>query len=307
VTAPAVPATVCISGSSRATLLIPPSPRRAAHAALAVYHPLAIRAQVVWHITRAFARLGGFRLLPESHFPDAVSTALSNSLRPGDSVAVARGSRPGRYIALVVDGAGRSRMWAKVAETDVGMASLNTERDALAHYGQRLGAPLRPPKIVKMTDHALFLEPVEWRPRIRPWQLTEDVVRALALLNRAGISHGDFAPWNLLKSASGWVVVDWESAAPAGTPFFDLFHYLVQSHVLLGRPRRREIVAAIDGEGRLGRLVRLYATAHDVSLARAPTAFGSYLRAVQEKESASRAQEPAIASRRRALEVATFG
>lgn len=48
--------------------------------------------------------------------------------------------------------------------------------------------------------------------------------------------HGDFAPWNLKRRADGRLcAVDWEHAAAAGLPFFDLFHYARQVHDLLGR------------------------------------------------------------------------
>jgi hypothetical protein len=40
-----------------------------------------------------------------------------------------------------------------------------------------------------------------------------------------GLSHGDFAPWNLLHTASGVNLWDWERAAPSRPVGFDVVHY----------------------------------------------------------------------------------
>jgi len=75
-----------------------------------------------------------------------------------------------------------------------------------------------------------------------------------------GPAHGDFAPWNLLETEQGWVVVDWESCRLEAPPFYDLFHYLVQSCALLGQPSQDAIVRGlIQGEGRIGTLAQAYA------------------------------------------------
>ena len=63
----------------------------------------------------------------------------------------------------------------------------------------------------------LLLEAVEWSPRLRPWVLPSEVAFALGRAFAAsadggdrGMAHGDFAPWNLLRTSDGWVLVDWE-------------------------------------------------------------------------------------------------
>jgi hypothetical protein len=49
-------------------------------------------------------------------------------------------------------------------------------------------------------------------------------------------------------------VIDWEAAGTGYPLMFDLFHYLVQSHSLLGRPTQAEIEHALDhGKGDVGR------------------------------------------------------
>jgi aminoglycoside phosphotransferase (APT) family kinase protein len=62
-----------------------------------------------------------------------------------------------------------------------------------------------------------------------------------------GVAHGDFAPWNLLETASGcWGVIDWENCRQSADPYFDLFHYLVQSSSELRRPRKQAILDGLE-------------------------------------------------------------
>ena len=51
----------------------------------------------------------------------------------------------------------------------------------------------------------------------------------------ACFKHGDFAPWNTLRSGKRLWVFDWEYAAGAAPAGWDLFHFLVQKNVLLRR------------------------------------------------------------------------
>jgi hypothetical protein len=74
------------------------------------------------------------------------------------------------------------------------------------------------------------------------------------------------------------VLVDWESARPAGEPFFDLFHYLVQSHVFFGRPAPEALIAGVSqGKGDVGELVRVYAEEAGLPPEDAPRSFHVYL------------------------------
>jgi aminoglycoside phosphotransferase (APT) family kinase protein len=96
-----------------------------------------------------------------------------------------------------------------------------------------------------------------------------------------GPSHGDCAPWNLLRTSDGWTLVDWEDALAEAPPFFDPFHYLVQSHVLLGRPSLRAIRNSVRGRGKGGAVVRAYAEAAGLDLGEAKSSFIAYLRVSQ--------------------------
>jgi hypothetical protein len=123
-----------------------------------------------------------------------------------------------------------------------------------------------------------------WAARWRPWRLPTSVAGALGRFaaSRGGlegggfVAHGDLAPWHLLQTARGWVLIDWENAGPAD-PFHDLFHFLVQSHVLLGRPRHRAVVDGLDGAGWVGECVRAYANGAGIPAAEAGWWFVRYL------------------------------
>jgi hypothetical protein len=50
------------------------------------------------------------------------------------------------------------------------------------------------------------------------------------------IAHGDFAPWNLLRSTNGAVLaIDWEYGTLRGFPYLDLAYYVLQTLALVYR------------------------------------------------------------------------
>jgi thiamine kinase-like enzyme len=82
-----------------------------------------------------------------------------------------------------------------------------------------------------------------------------------------GLTHGDFAPWNLLKTERAWVLVDWEEARQRDRPFFDLFHYLFMAHLNLGEFSQEALLEGLEGKGWIGRAIAAYAEGarlHDV-------------------------------------------
>jgi thymidylate kinase len=62
--------------------------------------------------------------------------------------------------------------------------------------------------------------------------------------------HGDFVPWNALALGERLFLFDWEYARRQWLPGFDLFHFLIQTRLLLGKasPARifREVVAIVS-------------------------------------------------------------
>jgi hypothetical protein len=77
---------------------------------------------------------------------------------------------------------------------------------------------------------------------VAPFRVADvDSVLDLAIrLAQAGVTHGDMAPWNIVKTAGGLALCDWESGMVSLRPLWDLTHYVIQSGSLLRAwpPRR---------------------------------------------------------------------
>jgi hypothetical protein len=265
---------------------LPRGDRRTASAALALYQPLSDRARRTWTAAQAIARLGGFRFLPRGKAPPlAVRAALAPYLLPFSSVAIARMTHPNRYVAAILDRTARPRMIAKIAVDDEGVRHLAAEASALAELSPLLPPPLTAPALIEKDRGVLVFDFVPWVVRSDVANLPLEVAAALGEFFRSGRTsdgrgptHGDFAPWNLLRTTRGWTLIDWEAASPQGEPFTDVCHFFVQSHVLLGRPSDLDIVAGFKhGHGPVGAAVRAYADAAELPFEQAAPALQSYL------------------------------
>jgi hypothetical protein len=260
----------------------------AAAGALSIYQPVTVRGRLGWEAARIAARAGAFRLLPRGEAPPSlVRRALAPHLPPRTTLAVARANHPGRYVAAILDGRGICHGLAKVATGPAGTEALRREAEAIERIGSLLTPPLAAPRVLVHEPGVLLLEAVPWRPRPRPWGLEPKVARALGMLFASktaagrleGPAHGDCAPWNLLQTDQGWVLIDWEDATDDAPPFHDLCHYLVQGYTLLGRPSWSEVREGfLHGAGWVGRAVRAYAEGSGVAADRAPRSLESYLR-----------------------------
>jgi hypothetical protein len=213
--------------------------------------------------------------------------AVVSIVPTGGSVAVARANHPGRFLSLVIDRNGTPVALAKVARDAAGAEALARERAALQRWAPLLPPPLHAPGVLDHADGVLILEPVLWRPRIDPWMLPVDVAYSLGAFFRttasgddrgSGVAHGDCAPWNLLHDDRGWALIDWENASEGMSPFYDLFHFLVQASAELRRPTKRAIVTAIQLKGRIGCLVEAYAEGSQCPPGEAQDWFVAYLR-----------------------------
>lgn len=281
------PGWLALPHQGRVRWMIPRASRSAALEGLRVYQPMTPRGRLAWEAARGAATLGAFRLLPRGEAPDrAVQQALAPHIPPRGNVALTRSNHQGRFVALVLDGTGAASAVAKVALDQAGRRALEWEASALRTLGPLLLAPLRAPRILHQDDGLLLLEAVRWHPRLRPWKLPADVAYALGGLYTTGQStketgpaHGDFAPWNLLETEEGWVAVDWESAHAEAPPFYDLFHFLVQSCTLLGRPSQEAVLQGVEAaEGGVARLISAYADGAGISADDARRHFLTYLR-----------------------------
>ena len=138
---------------------------------------------------------------------------------PRSTISVLRANHHGRFVASIIGPDGHVHGVAKVATDGAGREALDTEADNIRRFGDLLDGPLEAPKILAQEPGLLLLEPVSWLPRDRPSMLPPSVAQSLGQMfarrsNRTGkgIAHGDCAPWNLLRTGDGWVLVDWEEA-----------------------------------------------------------------------------------------------
>jgi len=81
----------------------------------------------------------------------------------------------------------------------------------------------------------------------------------------------------LLRTAWGWALVDWESTETGVPPFFDPFHFLVQSRVELRRPTKRAVIDGLGLRGWAGARVEAYAAGCELDPREAKGLFGEYL------------------------------
>jgi aminoglycoside phosphotransferase (APT) family kinase protein len=139
-------------------------------------------------------------------------------------------------------------------------------------------------------DHAegvLVLQPMEWQARALPWRLPDEVAFALGVFFRdtrsngpgtRGAAHGDFAPWNLLRTEGGWGLLDWEDFTTGAPPYFDLFHYFVQSNSELRRPTKQTILDGLRLKGWVGSAIAAYAAGAEVDAGESEHFLREYLR-----------------------------
>lgn len=268
---------------------LPRGPARVAASSLLIYQPMSPARRVAWEVGRRVAGLGGFRLLPRGVSPPRrVRELLAPFIPSRGSIAVARANHTGRFFALIVDGHGDPHVLVKVATDGVGILALEREAAHIDELGPLLSPPLRAPTVIDRGEGVLALQAERWKAHWRPWCLDDDVARAIGRFFAArkhedgdglpvGPAHGDFAPWNLLRTDEGWVLVDWEQAAHAQPAFYDLFHHLVQTHVLLHRPARLVLLDAVTGKGPMASALHNYARTASVDASLAPECFRSYL------------------------------
>jgi hypothetical protein len=269
---------------------LPRGPRQRAAGSLAIYQPVTARGRVGWELTRFLAAAGAFRLIPAGAPPPRwVRELLAPHVPSRGSVAAARANHPDRYVGLIADDRGRRLCLGKMANGREGIEALESEEAALKALGPELPAPLSGPRILAAQPGLLLLDVVDWRPRGRPWVLEEEVAEALGAFFRSGArevagdlvgpTHGDCAPWNLLRGEHGWTLVDWESASSNGAPFEDVCHYIVQGCALLGRPSVDEV---LDGfvrlEGWISAALVAYASGAGLAASEAPARLVGYLR-----------------------------
>lgn len=251
---------------SQARWLLPRQPRKVAAGALRIHRPMTRTADAVWRVATAGALLGAARLLPAADpasIPDL--ERVTAWIPPGGGVAVARSTHAQRHHALVVDAQGRPVVHVKLATDAAGQSALDREADNLQRFGSLLSGPITAPQFVHGEPGLLVTEAVTWKPSSAVWRLEPSLANQLGQLFRdsarqgRGLAHGDFAPWNLLPTHHGWVLVDWEMAIPDAPPLFDVMHWLVMGQAHLKQPNLAAVRDGLDGRGWVGDCLRSYA------------------------------------------------
>jgi hypothetical protein len=192
---------------------------------------------------------------------------------------------------MIVSEDGRTTRIAKVATDPESHGPLDREAESIVRLGRMLAPPIHAPTIAAHEPGLLILEGEPWLPRTRPWFVGETVARAMGSFFAAGSSdlaqgpaHGDFAPWNLLRTEGGWLLIDWEFAAMDAPPFYDLFHHLVQGLVLLGRPALHELLSGLRrGDNWVGSAIRAYAVGAGITPSDPSSFFRRYLELSRER------------------------
>lgn len=306
------------SGPARRWVGLPPtaSPRwvlpvdsaRVTRASLRLHRPVSTRSLAGWSVGSVLATSGLLGLLPRTTPAPWILDRVAGHVPIGGTVATSRSNHADRASALILDAAGVPVAMAKLSRDPIGDAQLATEATGHGRYGPLLPAPVRVPRLLHVETGLLVFEPIHWRHQATPWRLEPTIAAALGHLYQlerradgTGIGHGDVAPWNLLGTGSEWYLVDWEEAGPGYPPFHDVFHFLVQSHALLGRPSGQAILDGLRGRGWVGRNLAAYATAAGLEPEMAGDHLAGYLHASMPAADIARSDARRGRAARRAL------
>jgi hypothetical protein len=273
---------------------LPRESRRVLRDGLLLCHPVTTKDLAVRQAAWLLAGAGLGRLLPRCEEPpaeltQAIDTRVRHALEragldpPRDLVfAAARCNQRGKFVAVCFGRDGRPAAIAKIAVSDEARTSLAHEATSLARLRRSLPPPLEAPTVLGRGDGVLLFAVERWRPRRRPLRMPTEVARALGEFfsrgrSSLGPAHGGAVPWKLLRTRTGWLLVDWEHATDAAPAFHDVFHYLVHSFSALGRPRGEEILDGLAGKGWIGAVIRAYAEGAGVPAASAAPHLVRYL------------------------------
>ena len=278
------PGWVSLSAGDR-SWIVPRRPRSAVMAALRVHRPPGPD-RFWWGVAAAAAATGLFRLTPRSiALPAQIRTMLASHLPPHGSLSVAKTAAPGRFVAAILDASGYARAVAKVALDPLGADGLAMEQGILETLSAVPVDALRVPRVLGCDTGVLLLEPIEWLPPDKPWNVPEPVWSALGELFRRGgtgqagrgMVHGDCTYGHLRPARGGWVLIDWQGATNDGHPMDDVFNHLLVSHSTFGRPTVKEVLDGLQGDGWVGGALAAYLSGAELTAGDLVSAFRAYL------------------------------
>jgi hypothetical protein len=239
--------------------------------ALDIYRPIRALPRFVNFVARAAVRL---HLTPHAAVPDrAIDGVVDGLFWAGErvtGVAAMASSGPGRWVVgLAVSG--RLRYVAKVGPSDdPGLAA-----EAL-NLRQLEGAPIEGIAVPRLRESSLSHNRTvlitHAVTQLVPVSDVDDAITVATQLAEAGWTHGDLAPWNLMRGAGGTVhLLDWESAEPSLQPLADVLHFLLRlgstTHPEAGRTGLEDLLRADERFLRLLVASGLPSDSHDVASA----------------------------------------
>lgn len=258
---------------SPSRLNIHATPNKAGAVALGLYRPLRTRAKLAMGISRLTLGKGMGRPAVEELawiFPLLEGLGVSG---PGISCMRSPGT-PGRWVVGVSDSK-RLRWVVKIGDsTDAGLA-----REAEMLTAMQASTAIGVPRMIwsgQRNDRLVVAtEAVTGSVSSR---LSDDTVltAALSLITLDNpVTHGDFAPWNIIHTGQSLVLIDWESASFLRAPLHDLSHFVVRSGALLHRYTPEGAVGALCQPGGIG---ARYLTALGLPTSEGPALLRRYLR-----------------------------
>jgi hypothetical protein len=192
--------------------------------------------------------------------------------QPCSAIVLVGARHPARHLtAQLRDGKGRVLGYLKYAETGASRRRLRQEWVMLSNLPEGIApepvkfgplgngeailakalsgkpppATLPPPEAVigliesLPASSPMSLETHPWVRRMRDGGMPELDTLLEPLADKAWpltVHHGDFAPWNLLRTSDGTLrVIDWEYGVLEGFPYLDLAYYVLQTSALIYR------------------------------------------------------------------------
>jgi aminoglycoside phosphotransferase (APT) family kinase protein len=231
------------------------TPGRAGAAAARVLYQPRHRARVAAHVVARLLPARSPRSFPSPHIQSIVEHIAE--LAGVEATAAAALNVRGRDRWLyALTSADQSGVIVKVGNADD--AGLAREASTLATLSAR--------------ETTLHVPVLRWHGQHEGWfALVTDIVKrrkgtdgagiedaraaacALATVNGGFVVHGDLTPWNMIPTATGLVLVDWEKSRFAHDPLCDLAHYVIRVGALLHRWQPRAAVRHLTGSESVGR------------------------------------------------------
>lgn len=174
------------------------------------------------------AQLAFPALLPrlESRHVDRLETVVQGLGRESDPVAAIASSSRGRVVARL--GVAERARYIKVGPPDD--EGLRNELAMLRRHVGETGFP-----VLDVAFETKTLIAIVTHPALRTRECdAADGLAAVMTLQRANLSHGDLAPWNLAANEHDVVLLDLEQASSPHVPFVDLAVYLTRLGGRLG-------------------------------------------------------------------------